>query len=249
MKKIVLVIAAVGIGSYLYFGSDQESELANQNIESVAKHEKAESVSTEVKLNANKMPVHGVGSKKPHGAPKSFVSFDNEFEKFKHFDSEKFFESLTEIEKKDFQVLTEVFESLVLDIPNVDDLAKSLYEKGYTPSKEKRGHPNTGMRQVLTLEEKMSSDGLLTEFYSSYIESESKLYFDRIYYGYAAKDGVFDQLVKQLDEKLADVTEHKSIRGNFVRWDVGGDKFVFINADYQLAGENIVLVGHEYEIH
>ena len=246
VKKTILGLVGVGVALYSFWGVKKGDNVPyysgeNPNLTGdVSKKREQLKGLVEKKLNS-RVP--------PKNLPSSFVSFEGDFERFKDFDSEKFFESLSDQEKKDFVDITDIFEKLIMEIPNIDELASSLYVKGYAPSKEKRGHPKTGFRQVLNLQEKNAKDGLIREFYGSYLQDGNKIVFDRLYYGFLDLEGVFEQLVKQVDSKLANAVQHKSIHGKFVRWDVGDGKFVFINADYQLAGENIVLVGHEFEIH
>ena len=165
------------------------------------------------------------------------------------YDHDEFIHSLNEQELKDITTIPNKFLNVVFDTPHIDSMAEALHKAGYTPVKEKRGHPKTGLRQVLTLNEVKDETGLIREYYSSYLESGNTLYFDRLYYGMAAKDGVFANLVSSMDEKLSEKATNKIVKPEYVRWNLPGGKFVFISSEQERNGEKMVLVGHEYEIH
>ena len=147
-----------------------------------------------------------------------------------------------------FDSITSVFRQSVKKTPSFNELAELLYSEGYTPSREKQGHSETGFRQVLSLGENTDSS-LLKTFYSSYLEEDNELHFDRLYMGFEQREGLFDELVKQLDSELEGSFTRRGVRGNYARWDYGDGQFVFINTDHDFNGEKILLMGQEYEIH
>lgn len=250
MKKSVLVVAFV-VGGLVYHGfknvnsvDSKDDEILNESIGDSMKSQNSVRM-TATKINGESKTVEEVVGEIESLSSNGVGSDDNTAD----YNPEEFLASLTDAEFKDVSSLPEVFNSLALNATSIDDLAKTLYEKGYTPTKQKRGHPKTGFRHVLTIGESTSDVGLVREFYSSYLESDGKIYFDRLYYGMINKEGMFEHLSNSLEEKLKDVALNKTVKPGYVRWDLEGGKFVFINKDYQLGDENIVLVGQEFEIH
>lgn len=252
MKKISVISILIILG-YVYTLNSSK-----QNLENVSNQHKSTKVEekrevAEVKLSAsmhesdtdhNHHHHHSSETSDPKKVTEDVLSV------YENFDSEAFFSGLNETEVSDITVIPEVFSKMVEKLDSIDNLAKALFERGYNPRKQKRGHPKVGVRQVVTLAEVGSEQGLLKEFYSSYLESgKGELVFDRFYYGMQAREGVFEQIVKSIDSGIGQKALSKEVKNGFVRWNFGEDLFVFVNSEYELGGEAVVLVGHEFEIH
>ena len=163
------------------------------------------------------------------------------------FDDEAFTSSLSEQELLDMTKVPEVLIEMVESGVSVDELAQKLADAGYNPMQSKKGHEKTGFRREVSIEK--NRDGLLLDVYSSYLEHEGRLYFDRLYFTYEPKDGVFQKLVKDLDGQFDSLAINKIVKEGYVRWNLPGEKFVFVDAKFIKDDEPVVFVGHEFEIH
>ena len=164
---------------------------------------------------------------------------------------ENFLVKLSEDDRLDFVEITTIFQDFNPDKDSINSLAIRLNEKGYSPQKKRQGYPDTGLRQVITLNELHQGSRLLKEFYVSFLESDKKLVFDRFYYAYTMREGLFEQLSLLFDKRLLGVALSKTMSEDrrFVRWELEGDRFVFIDGSHIFKGEESIFVGLEHEIH
>lgn len=163
------------------------------------------------------------------------------------YDDEAFTSSLSEQELLDMTKVPEVLIEMVESGVSVDGLAQKLADAGHTPMQSKKGHEKTGFRREVSIEK--NRDGLLLDVYSSYLEHEGRLYFDRLYFTYEPKDGVFQKLVRDLDSQFDSLAINKIVKEGYVRWNLPGEKFVFVDSKFIKDDKPVVFVGHEFEIH
>ena len=158
--------------------------------------------------------------------------------------------SISAENRRDILSLNEVFIANLFEEFDIEELVRSLRAEGYRPEKQKRGHPSSGFRQVIILSDDGDIDGIIREFNGTYLETNKKIEFDRLYFGLRGIDGLFEYQVSIFDNLLEDKYVSKIVDSNFVRWNLRNSKFLFVAKNYQFRnGENIILVGQEYEIH
>ena len=167
-----------------------------------------------------------------------------------------FEESISYENLRDILSLNEVFIAHLFEDFDIEELFLALRAKGYRPEKQKRGHPDSGFRHVITLIDDGDFDGIIREFYSSYRENDDndeidkKIEFDKFYFGLQEIEGLFEYQVRKFDDSLRGKYLSKIVKPNFIRWNFSEGKFLFVLIRPQFRdGENIILVGQEYEIH
>ena len=160
-------------------------------------------------------------------------------------------DSYTVEETHDIMFVADIMEKMTKSgILTLDELVAHTRKKGYTPFLERQGHEKTGFRRVVKISELSDSNRMIREFYGAYYEHGSELVFDRFYYGLTIKEHLYEQLVKEIDERLHKNYARKILRESKSRWDFRDGSFIFIHAEYDKDGsDKIILIGKEWEIH
>lgn len=160
-------------------------------------------------------------------------------------------DSYTVEETHDIMFVADIMEKMTKSgILTLDELVTHTRKKGYTPFLERQGHQKTGFRRVVKISELSDSSRMIREFYGAYYEHGSELVFDRFYYGLKIKEHLYEQLVKEIDERLHKNYARKILRESKSRWDFRDGSFIFIHAEYDKDGnDKIILIGKEWEIH
>ena len=241
MKSIFYIIApvlAVGLSIAIYDHI--------RFVESNGKMNKVLNIKTKEKVNNSFKRISTTAKKTP-----VFLKEQNEGVSIANlndsFNEKAFIESLSENELRDVTKVPQVLIDVSKNGMSLENLGTKLHDAGFKPKQAKHGHEKTGFRRELTVDKQ--TDGLLLDVYSSYLEHEGLLYFDRLYLTYEGREDVFHKLVKDLDKKLDQTSINKIVRDGYVRWNLPGEKFVFIDANTIRDGEKVIFVGHEFEIH
>lgn len=236
--KIIISVLAVGLSIAIYdhFSFVESDENVNTVLNVKAKKKVNNSIKR-ISTTAKETPVF----LKEQNEGVSIANLRNSF------NDKTFVDNLSEKELRDVTKVPEVLIEVTKNGMSLEDLGTKLHDAGYNPKQEKHGHVKTGFRRELKVGKQ--NDGLLLDVYSSYLEHDGLLYFDRLYLTYEGREDVFHKLVNDLDKKLDKTAINKIVRDGYVRWNLPGEKFVFIDSNTIRDGERVVFVGHEFEIH
>ena len=250
MKKILIgsgILSVVGILSLLlffhHFHSSSPSELNNPE------------PSTDSLNNANNQLTKGAG-RRTLGLPapqKKRMTPQNQSMDQHHQRLPSLEDSFSAEDLHDVMFVADIMAEITdAGIPTKDELIEYTQKKGYTPYEERQGHEKTGFRQVVRINELKDDNRIIREFYGSYYEHGDQLAFDRFYYGLEKKEYLFEQLVRELDQRIDGNYTKRIIRKSKARWDFGDSSFIFIHDDYYQDGDSnkkMILIGKEWEIH
>ena len=153
----------------------------------------------------------------------------------------------------DVLFVSDVMDEMTDNIFSYQELLNYIKKKGYTPIIERKGHKKTGFRQVVKIKEVSDPSRIVKLFYSSYVEYNGNLYFDKLYYGLSPREdkNVFENAVKEINSKVEGKFTRRTIRKDYVKWDFSDGSMIFIMKDYYSREnqQNVVLIGKEWEIH
>lgn len=137
-------------------------------------------------------------------------------------------------------------------ILSLEDLVSYTKAKGFVPYLEREGHIKTGFRQIVKINKLKDKSSMIREFHGAYYEHDKEFVFDRFYYGLEKKQGLYEQLVMELDQRIDQSHSRKLIQKSRSRWDFKDGSFIFIHAEYKKdrdSDEPMILIGKEWEIH
>lgn len=152
----------------------------------------------------------------------------------------------------DIEVVAKIFPSEIEKIINsaysMEDLGISLTKKGIKAKKDRAGSQWTGYRQVITIDPPQSND-LIQYLHIAYQESGDKLTYDKFYFGIAPSATNYRRMLEELDSTLKDLAVERNAKEDFIEWVLPGNRHVFIDPHHIRGDKEMILVGHEMEIH
>lgn len=137
----------------------------------------------------------------------------------------------------------------IYGIPTINDLLIFTRRKGFTPRVTKEGHPRSGQRQVVRIQE-AGEDYFIKEFYSAYLINPQGILFDRFYYGLEYSPLLMRYLIQRLHNTLDYLAVSYVHNATHYRWNLPDGSFVFLRVyKRHVNSEHILLIGKEWEIH